>query len=143
MNIRRAKIRDLSALMAVEVATFTEERYSEDLLLFILTDSSYSTFLAEDGEIVGSASIQIEDGEAQLVSIGVVSHCRCRGIAKALMKAVEKEAISNGAIYMILQVSIANTPAINLYLHHGYEIMQTLKNYYGQGKDAYLMEKIL
>ena len=40
-----------------------------------------------------------------------------------------------------LQVDISNESAIAFYRKHGLRAHQTLKGYYGNGADAYLMEK--
>lgn len=143
MNVRRAGIDDLSSIMAVEAACFDEERYSRDLVLFMLTDEEFATFLAEDGRAVGAASVHVKDGEAHLVSIGVVPEHRCRGVARALMRVAEREAISRGAARIVLQVSVLNVAAMNMYLRHGYRATHLLKGYYSGRKDAYLMEKAL
>ena len=42
-----------------------------------------------------------------------------------------------------LQVDVANTRAIAFYKKHGFAIARTLKDYYANGKDAYLMIKEL
>ena len=143
MNVRRAGADDLSSIMAVEAACFDEERYSRDVVLFMLTDEEFTTFLAEDGRAVGAASLHVKGHEAHLVSIGVVPEHRCQGVARALMRAAELEAISRGAARIALQVSVLNVAAMNMYLRHGYRATHLLKGYYGGRKDAYLMEKAL
>lgn len=143
VSIRRAGADDLSTIMAVEIACFDEKRYSRDMVLFILTDEEFATFLAEDGRALGSASVHVKGNEAHLVSIGVVPERRCRGVARELMGAAEAEAISRGASRMTLQVSVLNVAAMNMYLQRGYRTTYLLKDYYGGGKDAYLMERTL
>lgn len=143
MNIRRAGASDLSTMMAVEIACFDEKRYSRDMVLFILTDEEFATFLAEDGRAVGAACVHVRGNEAHLVSIGVVPEHRCRGVARALMGAAEAEAIWRGASRMTLQVSVLNMAAMNMYLQRGYRAICLLKDYYGEGKDAHLMERRL
>jgi ribosomal protein S18 acetylase RimI-like enzyme len=141
--IRRAGASDLSTIMAVEAACFDEERYSRDLVLFILSDEEFASFLAEDGGMVGVATVHVKDREAHLVSIGVVPERRGHGVARALMDAAEREAIRRGASRMELQVSVLNVAAMNMYLRRGYRVTHLLKDYYGGGKDAYLMERAL
>lgn len=143
MNIRRAGIADLATIMELEVACFDEERYSRDIVLFVLTDEEFATFLAEDGRAVGAVSVHVKGDDAHLVSIGVVPDHRCRGVGSALMGTAEREAVSRGARRMTLQVSILNVPAMNLYLHRGYRTKYLLEGYYGRGKDAFLMERAL
>lgn len=42
----------------------------------------------------------------------------------------------------ILEVRTSNIPAIALYEKNGFEIVRTIKNYYGGVEDAYAMEKV-
>ena len=141
--IRRAGSGDLSTVMAVEAACFDEERYSRDLVLFMLSDEEFASFLAEEGAVAGVATVHVKDREAHLVSIGVVPERRGRGVAGALMDAAELEAVARGASRMELQVSVLNVAAMNMYLRRGYRVTHLLKGYYGGIKDAYLMERAL
>lgn len=49
------------------------------------------------------------------------------------------EAMSKQLLY--LEVNTSNIKAINLYKKYGLEIIGTRKNYYGEGQDAYIMQK--
>jgi ribosomal-protein-alanine N-acetyltransferase len=42
-----------------------------------------------------------------------------------------------------LQVDVTNRPAIAFYKKHGFNTVRTLKNYYANGHDAFLMVKEL
>jgi ribosomal protein S18 acetylase RimI-like enzyme len=44
---------------------------------------------------------------------------------------------------MALQVSVLNVPAMNMYLRRGYFTKCILRDYYGPGKDAFLMDRAL
>jgi ribosomal protein S18 acetylase RimI-like enzyme len=44
---------------------------------------------------------------------------------------------------MVLQVAVTNVAALNLYLHQGYVLQGVIGSYYGPGKDAYFMDKVL
>jgi ribosomal protein S18 acetylase RimI-like enzyme len=56
---------------------------------------------------------------------------------------VEKRSRRKGAKKIVLQVNVLNVAAINLYLHQGYVLQGMIGSYYGPGKDAYFMDKIL
>ncbi len=64
-------------------------------------------------------------------------------MAAALLSAAEEEARSRGAGRMALQVSVLNVPAMNMYLRRGYITECILRDYYGPGKDAILMDRAL
>jgi ribosomal-protein-alanine N-acetyltransferase len=42
-----------------------------------------------------------------------------------------------------LEVRITNEPAVNLYKKLGFQVTRTLKGYYADGEDAYLMSREL
>jgi ribosomal-protein-alanine N-acetyltransferase len=130
-------------MMAVERACFDDLRYSRDIVLFMLSDEDFSSFLAEERGVIGSACVHVSGANAHLVSIGVVPEHRRRGVAAALLSAAEEEARSRGADRMALQVSVLNVPAMNMYLRRGYITECILRDYYGPGKDAILMDRAL
>lgn len=135
---------DLEAVSTVERRCFFEERYPRQVLRSMLTEEGFLTFLAEDDGPVGSATLHHRPGEAaQVVSLGVLPEHRNRGIATALMDAVEAAARRSGARRLVLQVGVLNVAAMNLYLRRGFVLRGILRAYYGRGKDAYLMEKAL
>ena len=129
--------------MVVENACFHELRFPRDLVRFMLSNAEFTSFMAEEAAAIGSATIHVSGGSAHLVSIGVLPEHRCRGVAAALMNVAEEEARSRGARTMALQVSVVNVGAMNMYLRRGYATTHCLKDYYGRGKDAYLMQREL
>jgi ribosomal-protein-alanine N-acetyltransferase len=143
--IRAAGIDDLDHIVRIERACFRVERYPRTVLKAMLTEEGFFTFLAEDPEVLGSATLLYRAGNltAQLISIAVLPPHRNRGVAKTLLQKVEERARELGAERMVLQVSITNVPAINLYLHSGYFIKGVIKDYYGPKQDAYCMDKRL
>jgi ribosomal-protein-alanine N-acetyltransferase len=42
-----------------------------------------------------------------------------------------------------LEVRVTNTPAVNLYKKLGFPVTRTIKGYYADGEDAYVMTKKL
>lgn len=63
---------------------------------------------------------------------------RNKGIGTSLLKALEEVETEN----ILLEVSVQNTAAINLYKKLNYNIQHTRKSYYN-GIDAYIMRKEL
>jgi ribosomal-protein-alanine N-acetyltransferase len=144
VHIRRAGPDDLEAIGAIERGCFDEERYPRRALRAMLSWEGFTTFLAEGDGPLGSATLYHRRGEdAQVVSLGVLPEHRDRGIATALMDAVEDAARASGARRVVLQVGVQNVAAMNLYLRRGYALRGILRDYYGRRKDAYLMEKML
>lgn len=141
MDIRRAGLADLKAVTAIEKACFDKERYPRQLLEFMLSEKDFTTLLAVDGRPIGSVTLYLRDGDGQIVSLGVLPEHRGRGVATALMDVAEDLAREGGAERVVLQVSVVNVPAMNFYLHRGYVLQGLLKDYYGRGQNAYLMDR--
>lgn len=74
----------------------------------------------------------------EILLIYVDEKFRKLGIASKLMKSVEDSNADN----LLLEVSVNNNPAIQLYKKLGYDIISTRKEYYN-GVDAYVMKKVL
>ena len=114
------------------------------------------TFLVaeEDGEVVGYVMCRIETGlpnfglfglikKGHVVSIAVMPQHRRKGIGYTLMKEAMKNMKKYNAKECFLEVRVSNQPAINLYKKLGFQIVKTIRHYYMNGEDAYLMARKL
>jgi ribosomal-protein-alanine N-acetyltransferase len=108
----------------------------------------------EDGKIVGYIMCRIEVGLASfglgglirkghVVSIAVLPQGRRKGIAQALMTKAMKGMSYYKAKLCYLEVRVTNDPGVTLYKKIGFEANRTLKGYYSDGEDAYVMTKKL
>ncbi|MDW5564056.1 MAG: GNAT family N-acetyltransferase [Methanomassiliicoccus sp.] len=145
VRMRDAGIEELPEVQRIENACFQEDRYSVEVLAAMLEEEGFETFLAEEGEVMGSATVNYrpELVAAQLVSLAVLPQFRGRGVAKALLAEAEARVGRRGADRMVLQVSVTNVAGLNLYLHQGYVLDGMIGDYYGPGRDAYFMDKVL
>lgn len=114
------------------------------------------TFLVadENGESVGYIMCRIETGlsafgfrglikKGHIVSVAVLSPHRRRGIGQALVtKAMEKMKLYN-AKQCFLEVRVTNTSATSLYRKLRFTVTRTIRSYYANGEDAYVMSKEL
>jgi len=80
---------------------------------------------------------------AHIITLDVLERCRRRKIASLLLDAAEREAACRGAQRMVLETATTNKPAIALWNKHGYRQTVIIKNYYGDGLDAFEMQKQL
>jgi ribosomal-protein-alanine N-acetyltransferase len=145
VRIRTAGIEDLPELQEIENGCFRDERYSVNVLMAMLAEKGFVTLIAEEGGPLGAVTINYRPDlvAAQLVSLAVLPYHRGRGIATALLAEAEGRAQAQGADRMVLQVGVVNVAAINLYLHRGYILEGMIGDYYGPGRDAYFMTKVL
>lgn len=101
----------------------------------------------EDGKIVGYICVHVMYEEAQVCNIAVLPQYRRKGIASALIAAMESFCLDSGCERSELEVNTANEQAVSLYKKCGYEVAGIRKNYYPRSryssKDGYTMVKNL
>ncbi|NIR87283.1 ribosomal protein S18-alanine N-acetyltransferase [Candidatus Bathyarchaeota archaeon] len=113
------------------------------------------TFLVaeEKREVVGYVMCRIETGllgfriggkkKGHVISIAVLPEYQRRGVAYALMQETMRSMLLYNAKECFLEVRASNTPAVNLYKKMGFEITRTLRRYYSDGENAYMMARRL
>jgi ribosomal-protein-alanine N-acetyltransferase len=132
--------------------TCLPENYS-DYFFVDLHRKFPETFIVaeENGEVVGYIMCRIETGlsssifrglikKGHIVSVAVMQEYRRKGIGEALVA----EAMENMRLYKakhcFLEVRVANTAAVDLYKKLGFDVSRTVRGYYADGEDAYVME---
>ena len=92
------------------------------------------------GRIAGFIGIWYMVDEAHLVSVGVRTSDRGRGIGELLLIGALERAMSRAAAVMTLEVRPSNAVAINLYRKYGFEQRGVRKAYYADDReDALIM----
>jgi ribosomal-protein-alanine N-acetyltransferase len=79
--------------------------------------------------------------EADILTVAVLPEYRRQGIAKEFMRQIEQWSQERGASAMMLEVEHSNESAIELYKSLGYMKISVRMDYYGPGKDAFVMRK--
>ncbi|CAN2218523.1 RimI Acetyltransferases [Candidatus Nanopelagicaceae bacterium] len=79
--------------------------------------------------------------EADILTVAVLPEYRRQGIAKEFMRQIEEWSKERGASAMMLEVEQTNESAIELYKSLGYMKISVRMDYYGPGKDAFVMRK--
>ena len=114
-------------------------------LIARLSEGGLARFDALRG--VGFSLCRVVRDESELLSIGVASNHRRRGVAGYLLRASMERARVIGARQMFLEVAVDNTAAQQLYLEHGFERVGTRPDYYqrhnGDRAAAYTMRRAL
>lgn len=145
MDVRDAGLKDLEGLKRLEQECFGEEKFSENTLkAFLLRDDAFVLVAAEDGEVLGAALCLCSKSRAEgrVASMAVLGDRRRQGIGARLLREAEKSMSDMGARTFGLEVDVGNGPAIALYLKHGYSLRAVIRDYYGAGRHAYMMEKV-
>jgi len=78
---------------------------------------------------------------ADILTVAVLPEYRRQGIAREFMRQIEAWSHQRGASAMMLEVEHTNESAIELYKSLGYMKISVRMDYYGPGKDAFVMRK--
>lgn len=146
VRLRPAELTDIPELLKIERSCFTNERFDVRMLEDIISGEGFESFVGSDDELViASAMVHHEPqlGRSRIVSIAVLPKYQSKGFGRTLLKFLEDRGVARGSSVMGLEVRVTNVPAINLYLHEGYEVCGTIPEYFGRGQDALYMERRL
>jgi len=80
---------------------------------------------------------------ATIVTLDVCENHRRNGYASRLLKRSQEMLLDYGVEAYDLQVDVTNAGAIAFYKKHGFKTVKTLRKYYANGNDAFLMVKEL
>jgi ribosomal-protein-alanine N-acetyltransferase len=153
-KLRKFKPDDLQSVMQINRLCLPENYM--DFFFMDLHQRFPETFIVaeQDGKIVGYIMCRIEVGLASfglgglirkghVVSIAVLPQGRRKGVAQALMTTAMKGMLHYKSKLCYLEVRVTNDPGVLLYKKIGFEVSRTLKGYYSDGEDAYVMTKKL
>lgn len=142
--VRKAILRDLPQLLAIEERCFETDRLSKrSFLRFIKPGSHDLLVLGKEDQLLAYVLILYRAGTnlARLYSIAVLPECQGQGYARKLLDAAEHEVRNRFCVFMRLEVNVDNKAAINLYEKYGYLMIARIPAYYEDGSDAFRMEK--
>ena len=153
-ELRKFNMSDLQSVMHINHVCLPEN-YT-DYFFIDLYQRFPETFIVavDNGEVVGYIMCRIEVGlsnfgfggllkKGHIVSVAVLPQYRRKGIGQALItKGAEAMRLYN-AKQCFLEVRLTNTPAINMYKELGFEVTRTIRGYYADGEDAYVMSRKL
>jgi ribosomal-protein-alanine N-acetyltransferase len=153
-NLRKFSLDDLQSVMQINRVCLPEN-YTDFFFVDLFRRFPELFIVAENaGEVVGYIMCRVETGLSNLglgglikkghvVSVAVLPQHRRRGVGEALvMRALEAVKLYN-AKQCYLEVRVNNEEAIRLYKKLGFEVARTMRGYYADGEDAYLMARKL
>jgi ribosomal-protein-alanine N-acetyltransferase len=91
-------------------------------------------------EVVGYIMFDALYDSGIIISLAVSQKFRRRGIGGLLLTKALEKLKKLGAKEVLLQVEVTNSSAINFYKKFGFMVEDLMPNYYGKGRDAYLMK---
>jgi ribosomal protein S18 acetylase RimI-like enzyme len=144
IRIRPAQLGDLDDLVALEKACFDTDRLSRRSFRHWITTEHSALLVAEvAGKIEGYILIIYHPGTrlARIYSIAVSRQQRGAGLARQLMATGEQAARDDGRLYLRLEVSMDNFPAISLYESIGFQQFGIYRDYYEDHRDALRYQK--
>jgi len=117
-------------------AQFKEELAGIPTTRYMSIAESGNTIIGYCGVFLPAAGV-----EADVLTVAVLPEYRRQGIAKEFMRQIEQWSKERGASAMMLEVEHTNQSAIALYKNLGYMKISVRMDYYGPGKDAFVMRK--
>lgn len=142
--VRSAQLADIEALVHLENTSFATDKLSRRSFRHWITTEHKALLVAElAGQIVGYVLVIYHPGTrlARIYSLAILQEYRGQGIAKQLIMAGEKAASDSGRLYLRLEVSVDNQPAIRLYESLGFQKFGIYRGYYEDHKDALRYQK--
>jgi [ribosomal protein S18]-alanine N-acetyltransferase len=145
--IRHAIPTDFESLLAIDVSSFPGGvAYDASELAYFMNHEGAETIVLEaDAKIVAFLIMEIHRNRrtATIVTLDVCENERRNGYGSQLLRRSEEMLIDFGVEAYDLQVDVMNIAAIAFYKKHGFTTVRTLRHYYANGNDAFLMVKEL
>ena len=140
--IREYSPKDIEWVLWIERTCFPENQQYNATTFHSLHVKDPNLFIVAEyqGVIIGYAVGERWGDVGRIVSIAVHPSYQGRGIGSKLLEALEEKMLTRGVKTVRLEVGVSNTPAINLYLKHGYEPINIIEGYYGE-ENALVMAK--
>jgi ribosomal-protein-alanine N-acetyltransferase len=143
MIIRRAEPGDLSRIVEIEGLCFPEETaFPPGMFAYLIRYAT--TLVALEDDVIAGFIIGFADGETGFIyTLDVHPDYRKKGIGSMLISALEEKLHARRAKRIRLEAALNNPAALALYRKAGYSKREMLRNYYGRGKHAVRMWKVL
>lgn len=145
-KLRRGRIADLDALLAIEQAVFTTYPLSRRSFRHFLEAAGATLLVAESGGRIAGYVLTLYPPRsrlARLYSIAVGPQSVRRGVGSLLLAGAERAARRRGRHTMRLEVHEKNARAIARYEQSGYRRFGRHRHYYDDGGDALRFDKPL
>lgn len=144
MTLRPWKYGDILRISELEKECFPDEPWSFQMLASSFGSEMFYGVVAEDGgEVVGYGGITVTFDSADIANVAVTEAFRHSGVGSGVLLELLAIAKSKGAKKVFLEVRVSNSPALSLYLRHGFKGVYARTRYYSNGEDCLVMTKEL
>lgn len=140
VEVHRASMGDLDALVALEQRSFCADRMSRaQYRRHLVSESALVLIASIQRQLLGSAVLFFRKRSlsARLYSLATEPDARGRGVGRALLDAVITVARQRGCHVLRLEVRTDNRAAIALYEQSGFRRVGSYTEYYEDGADAW------
>ena len=124
----------LSAVLAIEQASFAADAYPESLFRLYAADRRTLFLVARKGaEEVGYVIARADRWGAEIVSLAVHPSWRKQGIGRVLLSTAVKRMLQRDARSIRLMVHVNNSIAVAFYRSQGFRPVGRVPDYYEDG----------
>lgn len=134
VEIRRFTSEDISFVAEIERLCF-DEPWSERSLELLLQERNAGFVALIDGTVAAYGGIVTVLDEGQITNIATHPDYRRRGLARAIMDAIDGFSAENQIVYLSLEVREQNEAARALYKICGWREAGIRKNFYSKPRD--------
>ena len=142
-SIRPMRIADLPVVMDIEQRAY-EFPWTEGIFRDCLAVGYRCHVILLDGLVAGYGVLTAAAGEAHILNLCIDPNQRRRGLGRALLTYLLKDAGAAGAKTLLLEVRVSNAAGIALYEQLGFKRIGMRKDYYpakGGREDAIMLER--
>ncbi len=124
-----------------EQEVFQQKLPYDQLESDILFNTNSLYIVAKDAETIGYIGATVVDNHIDIINLFVSEDYRRQGIAKELVNRLSDYTETPKDVTITLDVKETNKHAIKLYQSLGFQMIDKRKNYYQDGKDAFVMKR--
>jgi len=144
VKLRKFSLQDLNRIMRIEKSSFPKDAYSEEKFKYLYKKYPDGFIVAQTLKDVAGYIIAYKfRNTAEFDSLAIDKKYRKLGMGKKLAFFMLRKFTKVGLKKAFLEVRATNKNAISFYEKMGFKIKKTIKDFYGKGEDAYLMERQL
>ena len=143
-KIRKFEPLDLSQVMKIAKVSFPKNRlYPKGFEKYYQTYPDGFIVSEEMGELTGYAVGQFKNEMGEIISLAVKPIFRQKGVGTELINALTAHFKTVGFKDLLLHVRIDNNNAVYFFQNLNFRILKTIKKYYRNKDDAFLMGKTI